>query len=123
MDFDALTLFSWYYLGITPEGEFQFVNANKIAKRINCTVDDLMKQLAKHNLHPDVVLNTNFPMARYQVDLQLAAEQEDEQQLRARAESIYESYLGSSGKKRDWLKEIEEEREADREARRNAGRN
>jgi len=111
---DALTLFSWYYLGLTPEGEFQFVNANKIAKRLNCMVDDLMGQLADHNLHPDVVLNTNFPMARYQVDFQLAAEKEDGDQLQARAEAIFELYLGSRGTKRDWLKEIEEEKENDR---------
>ena len=114
MTLDALTLFSWYYLGLTPDGNFQHVNANKIAKRLNITVDDVMKQLAKHNLHPDVVLNTTFPMARYQVDLQLAAEKEDQDQLRARAESIYDAYLGSRGSRRDWLKEIEEEKESDR---------
>ena len=114
MSLDALTLFSWYYLGVTPDGEFQYTNANKIAKRLNVTVDDVMKQLAKHNMHPDVVLNTSFPMARYQVDLQLAAEKEDGDQLRARAESIYDAFQGSRGQRRDWLKEIEEEKEADR---------
>lgn len=113
-ELDAFTLFCWYYLGLTPVGDFQFVNANKIAKRLNCTVDDLMKQLAKHDMHPDRVLNTNFPMPRYQVDLQMAAEKEDADQLLARAQGIYEVFQGSMGNKRDWLKEIEEEQEADR---------
>ena len=114
---DPFVLFCLYYLGLTPEGEYRFVNANQIAGQFNCTVDDLMGRLRKHGIHPDTVLNTDFPMARHQVDIQIAASEEAPQELKARAQTIYEEFLGTVGKKRDWLKEIEEEREADRERR------
>lgn len=117
------TLFCLYYLGISPEGDYQFVNANQVARQLNWTVDELMAALKGHGIHPDTVLNTDFPMARHQVDIQIAAEAGGRDQLRALAEAIYEQFIGAAGKKRDWLKEIEAEREAEREAKRNRGRN
>jgi len=112
-------VFCLYYLGLTPEGQVRFQNANQISKRFNWTPDMLMEFLRKHRMHPDLVLNTDFPLARYQVDLQLASQQEDSEELHARALEIYEAFTGVAGQKpRDWLKEIEEEREADRQRRR-----
>jgi hypothetical protein len=115
---DAFTLFSFYYLGVSPEGTYRFQNGNQIAKRLNCTVADLMEMLRKQGQHPDVVLNTDFPMARYQADLQIAAETEGPDQLVGRAKAIWDEFRGRIGKRRDWLGEIEREREQDREARR-----
>jgi hypothetical protein len=111
---DPFGLFCLYYLGLTPEGEYRFVNANQIAKRLNWTVGDLMIALRKHGLHPDTVLNTDFPMARHQIDFQLAATEEGSEQLRGRATEIYSQFRQNTGKRRDWLKEIEEEKEAER---------
>jgi hypothetical protein len=109
-------VFCLYYLGLTPEGEVRFQNANQVARRFNWTPDMLMEFLGKHRMHPDVVLNTDFPLARYQVDLQLAAQDEDSEELHARALGIFDAFTGVAGQKqRDWLKEIEEEREADRQ--------
>ena len=114
---DPFDMFCLYYLGLTPEGEVRFVNANQIAKRFNWTPQAVLDYLRKHRMHPDAVLNTDFPMARYQADLQIAAAKEDSETLRLRAEMIYESFTQRSGRfKRDWLREIEEERERDREA-------
>ena len=115
---DPFGLFCLYYLGLTPEGEYRFQNGNQIAKRLNWTVADLMEVLRKQGQHPDVVLNTDFPMARHQADLQIAAETEGPDQLRARARGIWEEFRGRMGKRRDWLAEIEREREQDREQRR-----
>ena len=113
---DPFHIFCLYYLGLTPEGEVRFQNANQVAKRFNWTSDMLLEFLRKHRLHPDYVLNTDFPLSRYQVDLQIAAEDEDSESLHARALGIYEAFTGVVGKKsRDWLKEIEEERRADQE--------
>jgi len=111
---DPFGLFCFYYLGLTPQGECRFSNANQIARRLNWTVADLLSVLNRHGLHPDTVLNTDFPMARHQADIQIAAEVETLEQLRARAAAIYEQFRQRAGKRRDWLKEIEQEKEQDR---------
>ncbi|MBI4083184.1 MAG: hypothetical protein HY423_11300 [Candidatus Lambdaproteobacteria bacterium] len=112
---ETFLLFCEYYLGLTPEGEFRFTNANKMARRLNCTPADLFATLKRHRLHPDTVLNTDFPLARYQVDIQLAAGTVASERLLEMARAAYEAYLGAVGTPRDWLREIEQEREADRE--------
>lgn len=113
-------LFCWYYLGLNPEGEVRFANANHIARRLNWTPQDVIDYLGKHGLHPDRVLNTDFPLSRYQVDLQIAAAEERPETLRQRAEMIYEHFQAVVGQKpRDWHREIAEEREADRQQRLN----
>ena len=108
-------LFCVYYLGLTPEGEYRFVNGNQVAQRYNWTVDDLLRQLKKHSLDPDTVLNTDFPMAKYQIDIQLASDAEVGSQLLSRAKEIFEEFKSRLGHARDWLKEIEGEKEADRQ--------
>jgi len=111
---DPFALFCMYYLGLTQEGEYRFSNANQIARQLNWTVADLLTVLAKHGLHPDTVLNTDFPLARHQIDIQLAADVESRDQLRIRAGKIYEQFRLHAGKRRDWLKEIAEEQEQER---------
>jgi hypothetical protein len=111
---DPFALFCVYYLGLTPEGQYRFVNANQIAKQLNWTVADLLTVLSRHELHPDTVLNTDFPLARYQIDIQLAAQAETPQLLLAHAARIYEQFRLHAGKRRDWLKEIEEEKDLER---------
>lgn len=112
---DPFELFCLYYLGLTPEGAYRFANANQLAARLNCTVDDLMGALKGHGLHPDTVLNTDFPLARYQVDVQIAAENASPEWMRDFAQRIYAEFLGHVGKRRDWLAEIEREKQADRD--------
>ena len=108
-----------YYLGLAPDGEVRFLNANQVAKLYNCTPQRLLDFLRQHEMHPDVVLNTDFPFASHQVDLQLAVGRENPEQLRERARNIYEQFTQIAGqRKRDWLKEIEEERRFEQEARR-----
>ncbi len=119
MEKDPLTLFCLYYLGLNPEGEYQFANANKVAARLNCTVDELLGTLRRLGLHPDTVLNTDFPLARYQVDVQIAVDSNGPDWLKDFAERIYNEFLTHVGKSRDWLAEIEQERRADRDRGRN----
>lgn len=111
---DPFALFCLYYLGLTPEGEVRFFNANQIARRYNWTVADVMDALARHGLHPDHVLNTDFPLSRLQIDFQLAAEREDREVLRNRAWVVYEQFREREGTRRDWAREIEQEREEER---------
>jgi hypothetical protein len=119
---DPFEVFCLYYLGLSPEGEVRFRNANQVAQRYNWTPQMLLDFLQKHRMHPDLVLNTDFPFAVHQVELQLAAARETPPELQARALRIYEDFRGVAGqRRRDWLKEIEEERLADLESRR-AGR-
>jgi len=110
---DPFQLFCLYYLGLNEQGEYRFVNANQICRNFNWSVGELMQALDRHKLHPDTVLNTNFPLARHQVDVQIAAESETGEQLKARASQIYEAFQRSLGQKRDWLKEIAEEQHTD----------
>ncbi len=112
-------LFCLYYLGLTPKGEYRFANANQVAGQYNWTVTQLMDHLEKHGLHPDIVLNTDFPLARHQVDIQLAAEKESPLELQNRANRIFLEFSASRGKRRNWIKEIEEEKRLDRERKRN----
>jgi len=116
---DPFALFSLYYLGLTPEGQYRHANANQIAKQLNWTVADLLTVLSRHGLHPDTVLNTDFPLARHQVDIQIAAETESPGQLKGRATKIYEQFRQNAGKRRDWLKEIQQEQEEERRKRGN----
>ena len=110
---DPFKLFCLYYLGVTPEGTFRFVNGNQIAKQFNITVQDLMGYLSKAGMHPDVVLNTDFPMARHQVDVQLAADELTGEGLLHMAREVYDAFHGRLGKKRDWLAEIAREKSQD----------
>lgn len=110
-------VFAWYYLGLSPEGTYRFVNGNHIARHYNCTVGDLMSFLKEHKLDPDTVLNTDFPMARHQVDVQLAAEEHGPEWALELAARVYAQFQGRIGNRRDWLEEIEREREEDRERR------
>jgi hypothetical protein len=116
---DPFALFSLYYLGLTPQGQYRYSNANQIAKQLNWTVADLLTVLSRHGIHPDTVLNTDFPLARYQVDIQIAAETESPDALKGRAAKVYEQFRMHAGKRRDWLKEIEQEKEDDRRRRGN----
>lgn len=115
---DPFELFCLYYLGLSPEGDYRFVNGNQIAKRYNTTVDAVLHHLRSHDLDPDTVLNTDFPMARYQIDVQLAAESEHGPDALELASRIFEAYHSSRGRRRDWQAEIEEERDEDRRRRR-----
>jgi hypothetical protein len=114
---DPFEVFCWYYLGLSPGGEYRFVNGNHIARHYNVSVNDLLAFLKKHRLHPDTVLNTDFPMARWQVDVQLAAQERGPEQARELAARVFAEYQGRIGNRRDWLAEIEREREEDRERR------
>ena len=116
---DRFEMFCLYYLGLNRAGEYRFLNANQIARELNWTVGELMGTLQKLNIHPDTVLNTEFPLARHQVDVQLAADHYGPPDLQDMAGRIFEEFTRSMGRKRDWLGEIEREREADRDAKRN----
>ncbi len=115
---DPFELFCLYYLGLTPEGEYRFVNGNQIAKRYNSTVDAVLQQLREHDLDPDTVLNTDFPMARYQIDVQLAAQATHGPDPVELARRIFTAYQESQGRRRDWKAEIEQEMQEERRHRR-----
>ena len=112
---DPFDLFCQYYLGLTPEGGYRFSNANKIAGRLNWSVAKLMQTLRGHGLHPDTVLHTDFPLARYQADFQIAAESESREWLVAFAEKSYGEFRRSGGKRRDWLAESQQEKQQDQD--------
>lgn len=111
MNDDPFEMFCLYYLGLDREGDYRFHNANQIAREFNWSVQEMMAQLERMNLHPDTVVNTNFPLARYQVDIQIAAETGNPLEIRALATKIYGEFQRKRGQRRDWLAEIEQEKQ------------
>lgn len=108
-----LMLFSQYYLGVHPEKGYNFLNGNRLAAEMGLNLEDLFRLLKKNGLHPDTVLHTDFPLAQHQADLQMMAmDGVSVEILWERAESIYHAFLKHKGKKRDWLAEIEEEKQS-----------
>ena len=106
---EPLELFSFYYLGLSPEGTYKFSNANQMARYFNTTVPDIMSALRAAGLHPDAVVNTEFPMALYQVELQLASIDGEPGKLLGMASRIYDEFRAHAGKRRDWAAEIASE--------------
>ena len=121
-------LFCWYYLAVSPQGKYGFINANQLSKELGATVDELMACLKKEGIHPDEVLNTDFPMARHQVELQLLANTSSDGvlgELLSKAQRVYTAWSLQRGRRRDWVAEIAQEREQDseRNRERDRGRN
>ncbi len=114
---DPFELFCWYYLGLSPGGVYRFINGIHVAQHYICTVEDLMDYLKQHRIDPDTVLNTDFPLARYQIDVQLAARERGAEDLLQLAGRIFSEFRARLGTARDWIGEIEQER-AEEEARR-----
>ena len=75
-----------------PRARPRFHNANQVARRYNWTAQQLLGYLGKHGMHPDRVVNTDFPLSRYQVDLQIAAGSEPPETIQAHAERIFEEF-------------------------------
>lgn len=111
---DPFEVFCLYYLGLSSEGAYKFTNANQVAKHYNWSVGELNAYLKKHKMDSDTVVNTDFPLARHQVDLQLMAERSPGPIPLDFAERIFTEFQNRVGNRRDWLREIEEEREEDR---------
>lgn len=107
-------LFCWYYLGLSPQGDYKFINGNQVAKIYNWSVDDLMETLRRHKIDPDTVVNTDFPLSKYQIDIQIAAENRSGDLLLEFATRIFNEFSASVGNSRDWLAEIAREKEEDR---------
>jgi len=113
-----MEMFQLYYLGLTPEGTVRFMNANKVAKHYNWTPEDVMAYLKRHRMDPDTVLACDFPMAEWQVKIQLAAQDNTPafmlQEMAERLFALFQ-HARDTGRRRDWLGEIAREQEDDRE--------
>jgi len=72
-----------------------------------------MKALSQHGLHPNTVLNTDFPLARFQIDFQLETGGMSTEVRLNRARIVYDRFRASEGKRRDWLSEIAQEKSGD----------
>ena len=107
--YDPFELFCFYYLGLDPQGQYKFSNANQMARYYKTTVASIMNTLREFELHPDLVVNTDFPLSQYQVEIQLAHQAGEQQKMLAIAEQTYRGFRERIGKNRDWQAEIDRE--------------
>lgn len=105
---DAFEMFCAYHLGIGPNKEYKLSNINEIAKRFNMNPAMVRQVVKELGMDAASLLDRDFDMSLAQLDIQVAPEGIDRMEL---AKGIYEDYLKSPVKKRDWKKILEEDRQ------------
>jgi len=108
---DPFHLFARYYLCLNTQGRYQFANGNQLAARMGMGVEGLHRLLAQHQMHPDSVVHSAFPLTRHQVDIHLLAEEAEGEEVEAAARQVFEAFLKERHTKRDWQAEMEAEQE------------
>lgn len=104
---DAFEMFCAYHLGIGPNKEFKLSNGNEIAKRFNLEPGMVRQVVKELGMDAASLLDRDFDMSLAQLDIQVAPEGIDRLEL---AKGIYEEFLRSPVKKRDWNKILEDDR-------------
>lgn len=83
-----LELFTFYYLGFNPAGEYRFPNAHHVARWYRVSADAVLGWLEDDELPPGQVLGRQFNLAAAQVDLQLEANELTREEFLARCAAI-----------------------------------
>ena len=104
-------LFCAYHLGIGRQKEYRPSNINEVARRFGQEQGVVRQALKECSMDSASLLDRDFDMALAQLDIQVAPEGIDRIEL---AKSIYEDFLNSPHKKRDWKKILEEDRKENR---------
>lgn len=104
---DAFEMFCAYHLGIGPNKEYKLSNINEIAKRFNMAPAMVRQVVKELGMDAEALLDRDFDMSLAQLDIQVAPEGIDRMEL---AKGIYEDFLQSPVKKRDWKKILEDDR-------------
>ena len=104
---DAFEMFCAYHLGIGANKEYKLSNINEIAKRFNMNPAMVRQVVKEMGMDAASLLDRDFDMSLAQLDIQVAPEGIDRLEL---AKGIYEDYLQSPVKKRDWQKILEADR-------------
>ena len=104
---DPFELFCAYHLGITPNNQYRLSNINEVANRFKVETGTTRQILKEYGMDSASLLDRDFDMALAQLDIQVAPEGINRTEL---GRNIFEEFLESPIKKRDWGKIIEEDR-------------
>lgn len=86
-----LELFTFYFLGFSPEGKYRFPNVHQVATHYGTSSDAIQRWLDELDLAPGEILRRDCGLAGMQADLQIeAANMEPEEILQRAAEILAE---------------------------------
>jgi hypothetical protein len=98
-------LFGFYFLGISPKGEYGFANAHMVGRHYGVTPDQVLRWLNELDLAPRRVLDRQYYLGRAQADLMLDAPFMNAAEMRHRVEEILAEVDGAKGGRRYWEEE------------------
>jgi hypothetical protein len=104
---DPFELFCAYHLGITSNNQYRLSNINEVANRFKIDPGTTRQILKEYGMDSASLLDRDFDMALAQLDIQVAPEGINRTEL---GRNIFEEFLESPIKKRDWGKIIEEDK-------------
>jgi len=104
---DPFELFCAYHLGITSNNQYRLSNINEVANRFKVETGTTRQILKEYGMDSASLLDRDFDMALAQLDIQVAPEGINRTEL---GRTIFEEFLESPIKKRDWGKIIEEDK-------------
>ncbi len=104
---DPFELFCAYHLGITSNNQYRLSNINEVANRFKVDTGTTRQILKEYGMDSACLLDRDFDMALAQLDIQVAPEGINRTEL---GRNIFEEFLESPIKKRDWGKIIEEDK-------------
>ena len=104
---DPFELFCAYHLGITSNNQYRLSNINEVANRFKVDTGTTRQILKEYGMDSACLLDRDFDMALAQLDIQVAPEGINRTEL---GRTIFEEFLESPIKKRDWGKIIEEDK-------------
>ena len=105
----AFELFCAYHLGIQEDGSYRFGNVHDVAKRFAVGAAVIRQSLEEFALRPDDIWNLKWDLSEAQVAIAVAEPGTD---LRAVAFVHWRKLLTAPRRKRDWAKELAEDRAA-----------
>lgn len=107
----AFELFCAYHLGIQEDGSYRFGNVHDVAKRFRVGAAVIRQSLEEFELRPDDIWNLKWDLSEAQVAIAVAENGAD---LRAIAFVHWRQFLTAPRRKRDWEKELADDRIANR---------
>ena len=105
----AFELFCIYHLGIQEDGSYRFANVHDAARRFGGGAAVIRQCLEEFGLRPDDLWCLKWDLSEAQVAIAVAAAGAD---LRAIAFAHWRKLLTAPERKRDWARELAEDRAA-----------
>ena len=95
-------LFGFYYLGFTPEGEYRFPNAHRVAAYYGVSADAVLRWLEEHGLDPATVGRKTIELSRHSVDLQMEQPNLTPEAVRERIAEILDEFDQAGTGRKPW---------------------